>query len=316
MQVIELPQTDIRPSALGFSPDGRLLAAWDDQNTLVIDPSAGTARALWRIARPRSGGGHRAPAVGFTADGTGLIAVRFTYPKDNETKVDLCVYDVATGAIKRERSAKVWNPVEIGPGGRWVYTSAHETGKFGIVRWDPITGQALPPFGSSGRDIFQLAVSADEGCVAASIWENVRVLKFRGQTAPKRATKQLPFDGQYACRALAVSADGAYFAATGVHYRGAHRVEVWVVDTEQPVTVAQGSDTCTYGRSVHFHPTRPLLVYCTGAEEVIFWDAASQTEVKRFAWGVGGVNTVRFSADGLRCAAAAAGKVVVWDVDV
>jgi hypothetical protein len=143
-------------------------------------------------------------------------------------------------------------------------------------------------------------------------------LKFTGKEPPKRGTK-LESDSKYWQRALAISADGAFAALTGIRYTGRRvngwRVEAWETDTGQRLKVARGARGFPDGRSLSFHPARPLLAYCTGADEVIFWDAPSRKEVKRFAWGIGGADTVAFSADGLRCAAAGTGKVVVWDVD-
>jgi hypothetical protein len=91
-------------------------------------------------------------------------------------------------------------------------------------------------------------------------------------------------------------------------------VEAWVVGTGERVGVAETASGYPAGRSVRFHPARPLLAYCAGTDEVVFWDAASRAEVRRFAWGAGRLSAVEFSADELRCAAAE-GKVVVWDMD-
>ena len=47
MQVVELPDRDLTPEAVGFSPDGRLLAAWERGGSVfVIDTETGTARAM------------------------------------------------------------------------------------------------------------------------------------------------------------------------------------------------------------------------------------------------------------------------------
>ena len=312
MQVIELPDPSIRPTALGFSPDGQRLAAWTETALLVVDPAAGTARPLWRTTPARPG--NRNPGVGFTADGRGVVALRLTDQPGDSTAAVIGVFDVETGAVLRECPARSWTVIEIGPGGRWVFVVAHEKGRFGIVRWDPLTGESLPPFGESGNDMFQIAVLADERCVVAAVYNAVRVLTFTGKGPPKRASKQFPVDMAYVKRALAVSADGAFVAATELYASGC-RVEAWVVGSGERVGVAETASGYPAGRSVRFHPTRPLLAYCAGTDEVVFWDAASRTEVRRFAWGVGRVSAVEFSADGLRCAAATEGKVVVWDVD-
>jgi WD40 repeat protein len=317
VQTISLPDPQAVPRSLGFSPDGRLLAVWSEFEALVIDPVAGTVRSLWR-STPRNNwlrSRNRNAGVGFTADGRGVVALRYNYERDNNPDPALCVFDAATGADLRARAAHSWMALEIGPGGRWVYVSTYENNKLGIVRWDPLTGHELPAFGQAKRDLFQIAVSADERCVVASIYAAVRVLKFTGTEPPKRASKQLESDDACLQHALTISADASYVAASGISRDGC-RVDAWVVGTGERVAVALGFGHHPVGRNVRFHPARPLLAYGTGTDEVIFWDAASRTELKRFAWGIGPVSALEFSADGLRCAAAGAGKVVIWDVDV
>jgi WD40 repeat protein len=319
VQVIELPGLDICPTSLGFSPDGRLLAAWDSLGASVLDLVSSRATSLWRTTRPQfSYGSDRAPAIGFTADSRGVIALHLTYRVGTNPEAALRVYNATTGDVIRGRPASPWTSLEIGPGGRLVYLSVYDddTGKIGILRWNPLTGQVLPVFGWSRRDLFHLAVSADERCVVASIWEGARVLKFTGKEPPKRASKQLAYTAYNFPFVLTVSADGAHVAATGFRYAPAGwHVEAWAVGTGKRYTVAKGAGRYLCGRNVHFHPTKPLLAYCTSDDEVIFWNAATRTEVKRFAWGIDRLEAVRFSPDGLRCAAAGAGKVVVWDVD-
>ena len=59
-----------------------------------------------------------------------------------------------------------------------------------------------------------------------------------------------------------------------------------------------------------------MLAFSGGSAEVTLYDAVARTSLKRYAWGIGQVFATRFSPDGLRCAAGAPGKVVIWDVDV
>jgi len=48
---------------------------------------------------------------------------------------------------------------------------------------------------------------------------------------------------------------------------------------------------------------------------VFYWDAKGNV-TRRFEWGLEKIAVLRFSPDGLRCAAAdVTGKVVIWDVD-
>lgn len=47
MRIYELTEPLITPSAMAFSPDGRLLAAVDRGRVFVIDTSSGAVRTLW-----------------------------------------------------------------------------------------------------------------------------------------------------------------------------------------------------------------------------------------------------------------------------
>jgi hypothetical protein len=318
VQIISLPNPAFVPTGLGFSPDGHLLAASNPTGLFIVDLDAGTARELWRAGPFGPYDRDHSATTGFTADGRGVLALRFTKRSGDNTGASIGVFDVSTGALVRERIVSGFVAFDIGPGGRLVYATRYGKKKQGIVRWNPLTDTTLPVFGEAGGDTYQLAVSADERCVLATRYDAVRVLKFKGDEPPQRASRQLPFASKpayYSPNALTVSADGAFAAASMSNAGGCH-VEAWTVATGEHTQVATGSTGSPAGRNVHFNPTRPLLAYHTGTDDVTFWDAAARAEVKRFAWGVGTVSAVRFSADGLRCACAAAGKVVVWDVDV
>jgi WD40 repeat protein len=165
----------------------------------------------------------------------------------------------------------------------------------------------MPAPGRPARYAQQLAVSADGNWVAES-WNNtIRVWNLADTKPLKRAKRQLRSAG--IVRAMALSANGEYVA-------GISRVlRVWDVRTGKTVLDAKTAQSYP-GHEIAFHPSRPVVAYSGGTEEVAFYDAAARREVNRFAWGVGTIEAVAFSQDGLRCAAAGEGKVVVWDVDV
>jgi hypothetical protein len=133
-----------------------------------------------------------------------------------------------------------------------------------------------------------------------------------GVKAPTRATRTFE-TGRFAVAGLALSGDGSYVAlhAKGLRVRHVRTGDWWGI----PAQLAG------YSHAVAFHPTRPGLAYIgyialgDRGVEVIFYDVAARAEVKRFRWGVGSVDAPVFSPDGLRCAVACAGKIVIWDVD-
>jgi WD40 repeat protein len=300
MQCSELPGADVRPRAIGFSPDGRLLAAWDRGQVFVLDTTAGTVRTVWAKGEI---GMSSVPGVGFTADGRGVIAHHNLYPRPV-----VHVHDIDSGAVLRTFVTNHGNAVEPGPGGQVVYLCVIPAERqVEIVRWDPLTGEQKPAFGRHGSFLRQLAVSADEQWVAGSNRAEVRIWNLSGGKLPKRAARQFRLDTSGYISALALSSDGAFVAASGP---GVH---VWEVRTGDHLQVAeQAGQFC---REIAFHPTRPILACSGGSSEVTFWDATARSVLRRFHWDMGEVQAVAFASDGLRCAAAGRGKVMVWDVD-
>jgi hypothetical protein len=315
VQIFDLPDPAVRPASLGFSQDGRWLAVWEVTRIDVVDPSAGTVRNILHQAEPDRYMRGRNPAVGFTPDGRGVIA-HYIFGSEDEGSLGgiVRVFDAATGEVGRELPVDSSSAVEIGPGGKWVYAGVFDNPRIGVLRWNPLTGETLPAFGWSRRDLYHIAVSADERVVAAAVWDGVRAWRFRGQRLPGRATKQLQAEPAFMVRAIAMTADGRYVAAAADN-SDRNRVDAWEVETGERWAVLERPGGYRRGRDVAFHPARPVLAYCASAEEVAFYDAKARAELKRFEWGIGTVSSVAFSHDGLRCAAAGKGKVVVWDVD-
>jgi WD40 repeat protein len=327
MQVFELPNPTnlpgtlwyspaLMPRALAFSPDGRLLAGWDNGCSFVVDTRTGTVRL---IQPARNGALAEVPGIGFTADGKRVVAV-------HSAPAQLCVHDAetGTGADVRHPAFKQVVAVEPGPGGRLVYVSVvPKPGRTHVVPWDPLTGETMPALVPHKGCLQQLALSADARWLAGSERGFVRVWDIGGPKPPVRAARQLPLEAYVRVTGLALSADGAFVAASG----SGLGVWLWNVKTCEMGQLAP--DRGAFTRELAFHPARPLLACSGGTPEVAFWDAVSRTELKRFAWDWGPAepvgtwwkaNVVRatcFSPDGLRCAAAAGtGKVIVWDVDV
>jgi WD40 repeat protein len=301
VQTIALPDEKFQPLNLGFSPDGRLLAAWGWSVVYVLDTASGTVQGVYG---KKDIGMTELPGVGFTADGKGVLV----YNDSNESPVR--VYDLDTRKVTRE-SPKVERgcAMEVGPGGRLVYLSCRPRPYWTfIARWDPLTGKTLPAFALHKHFVRQLAVSADEKWVAGSGSDILRVWNLSGPKLPDRATRQFRLQSRVACiYGLALSADGAFVAycGAGVGVGDVRTGEMWQL----------GSST-QLGREIAFHPSRPVLACSRGSAEVTFFDVTTRTELKQYAWGFAEVLSTCFSPDGLRCAAAGLGKVVVWDVDV
>ena len=305
MQVVELPDRDLTPEAFGFSPDGRLLAAWESGGSvLVIDTTTGTARAL-----PTKGAEYNycTPGVGFTADSRGVVALQD--PKDAalDSRRGPYVHDTKTGKARRKfPRVELW-AMDVGAKGLVVHSEHAWMEPERVVLWDTRTDRRRFAFERTVGFTQQLAVSADGRWVAESCVDLIRLWNLTAAKPPKRARRQFHTARNKTIWALAVSANGEYVAATSVG------LYVWDVRTAKETRIAKTKPGS--GREIAFHPSRPVLAYSGGSEEVVFYDAAARRELNRFAWGIGRIAAVAFSQDGLRCAAAGKGKVVIWDVE-
>jgi WD40 repeat protein len=304
MQFFDLPTANISPDALGFSPDGRLLAVWAFGRVFLIDTTAGTTRTLQSESDGIMWG---SPGVGFTPDGRGVIAL--TNFREGRQRAAVRVYDVDSGELRQTFQREGLEAMEPAADGRLVYLAMRPTEQSTeIVLWDPVTGKKQRGFGQHTGFLRQLAVSADGQWVAGSPLNEIRVWDIRGGKRPTRAARKVQAKGWRGIGALALSADGGFVAAEG------SGVAVWEVGTGamHPLSDWGGHR----GRSVAFHPTAPVLAYTTRSDEVVFWDPRSRSELHRFSWDIGWLLALAFSLDGMRCAAGSKGKVVVWDVTI
>jgi len=305
VQVFPLPNAARQHQAIAFSPDGRLLAAWDYGRVFVIDTTSGSIRTLCSKGDISMS---NVPGLGFTADSRGVISQHETHPNPF-----LRVHDVDSGEVTQELSLTYGNAVEPGPGGRLVYLGSQEFHKsVEVFRWNPLTDEWLPEFARHNGYLRQLAVSADEQWVAGATTNVIRLWNIAGGKLPTRAVRQFKVEKYATIYNIALSSDGAFLASHDWLTR------VWDTQTGEQweLSPRQSTDGTDFCREIAFHPSRPILAFSGKTLEVAFWDAATRAEVRRFTWDIGRISATAFSPDGLRCAAAGTGKVVVWDVDV
>jgi WD40 repeat protein len=302
MRLFDLPV--LGADSLAFSHDGRLLAVWTFGRVFLIDIVAGAVRPL----QPESDGvRYGTPGIGFTSDDQCVIAFRNL--GGGRYTAAVRVYDVASGKVRRSIEGEGLRAMEPSADGCLVYLAIKPwEGPVEIIPWDPIKGKKRRGFGRHVGFLHELAVSADGQWVAGFHKDEIRIWSLAGGKRPTRAFRRVRPAGWHSIGAIALSADGTLVAAEG----GAG-VAVWDVRTgaEQRITDWGGDRS----RSVAFHPTRPVLVYPTRSNEVVFWDTEFRSELRKFVWGIGWLNTLMFSPDGMMCAATSGGKVVVWDVD-
>lgn len=308
MQVIELPEAAGRTDALGFSPDGGLLAVSCRGRVFVIDTADGRVRTLWNEPDTDF---QRGSGLSFTAEGRAVV-VHHCLSHRGAIKV----HDVGLAEVARDFAMSGPDICEPGPGGRSIYVAVHPTfsqSKAEIIRWNPLTGEAAPPFARRISGIQRLAVSADEMWLAGSYFDTIRVWDIGGKKPPVQATRRVAIANARIV-SLAISFSGE-FIASGSLYGASGALHIASVRTRELWRV--GECPRAAGRLLAFHPERPVVAMQRVAGEVSFYDASARTELLRFAWRLGEITALCFSPDGLRCAAAdESGKVVIWDVDV
>lgn len=106
------------------------------------------------------------------------------------------------------------------------------------------------------------------------------------------------------CNGAVIPPDGSWFVVRGYKKLYKYGSHDWSKSLVVSGPAAQAA-----------HPTRPLFA-CTSATLVKYLDANTGKPVKKFAWKLGSMCAVAFSADGALAAASATdGRIVVWDAD-
>jgi WD40 repeat protein len=204
--------------------------------------------------------------------------------------------------------------VAVSAGGHTLWAGTRDPGlSADIRRWhDP--GKPPARYCRYKGYLQGLAISAAGDLVASfqSAGE-VRVWRLGGKKPPTRAADEGRVERGESVQQIALSPDGRLVAGTAFWVRDSVcPVYVWDTRTgqrrfrlESPFSVA----------GVAFHPTRPLLATAGDAGAAAYWDVQTGREIIRLALPTDKLYAVAFAPDGLRCAAAGVGTVVVWDVD-
>ena len=318
MKTFDLPEADSLPDSIQFSPDGRSLAAQrHDGRVQVLDTESGELTAAFSGKSWRVG----VPGVGFNAEGSAVVF----FGGDRFGSVHR--YDLRTGRVSELKGGRevAWSPrgdldVCASPSdGRSVFVSLDvDKGTVEIQALDPDTGEVKFAFARQRTYLRELAASPDGDWVAGCSAKDVRVWHVGAGKRPKRAKWHVQ-DLRTPCFGNLALSHGGEYIATGGYLARSGRVRVWALKTGEE---QEFREVAPLGGGVAFAGGRPLLAFTQvqysndRPGEVIFWDAAGQREVARYDWGVGPIEAVAFSRDGMRCATAGKSKAVIWDVDV
>jgi WD40 repeat protein len=294
MQAIDIPKGvwRILPRTLTFSPDGRFLimAAGPAQ---VLDTGAG------RWLAPMSSSDHY---VQFALGGRALVYcdyVRAVTVADFETRQGRR-YELPQASA---RGLVV--PVDGQTIFLLVYLNDEPVGS-AVWRFDPATLEPRGQFARQNGQPWALAVSADGRRLATGRSVEDRAIRVWDTTDPERPAVAVTPKGS--ATQFSLSADGTRLAVAGG--RG---VTLWNADSARQVWTSgkhrRGvTMTC-------FCPTRPLLATGDNAGCIFLWDLTGRV-LARYDFGLKHVDGLAFAPDGLRCAAAGPGTVVLWDIDV
>jgi WD40 repeat protein len=292
MQTFDIPPDDAGTlPALAFGPDGRFLAVDTRKRGLLLD----TAEGRWLPSMPIR-------HARFVLGGQALAYIG--------SGVGLSVMDLTTGE-HRSRVPPTWGQALVAaPDGQSVslLSNKDSDGATEIQCYDVTTLACRNTVARHHDDPSAMAGSADGRKLATGdpgaegkpvrVWD---VVAGEGAEAAAVVPK-----GKL--RGFALSADGSRLGT--VSTRG---VTLW--------DAATGAEVFSSGKhrrevkAVCFHSTRPLAATGDGSGNVFLWDFAGRV-LTRYDWGLLTVYSLAFAPDGLRCAAANAFRVVIWDVDV
>jgi WD40 repeat protein len=259
-------------TAVGFSPDGRIVAWGIQDHVLLSDPSTG--KELNRLQAPMGG----VRAVAFTPDGKTILSASL----DGKIRV----WDVATGNLRRTLDGRM----------RWVFTMALSpdgktvalgTGHQIIRLWDVATGQELHTrFQGHVSSVGGLAFSGDGQILVSSSndeevrtwstknWKQIGFLPGINRPLGRSPTLSLSPDGKH----LAFVSEGKTIRTRDIA-KGQDSLTIAVPETNDVVSARFSTD----GRSlISLDRTINAQYDQTSPFRVQRWDAS--TGQRRHRW--------------------------------
>ena len=192
-----------------FSPDGRRVATVGSGHVEVWDAATGERLLV------RKESSYTIGSPSFSADGSQIV-----YGVESTVRL----LDVATGepAGRHEPPLIGLRTAALSPDGSRVVTSSAGA----ITVWDAATGERLRTFPVTGTP-YHLTFFPDGRRVAFHLDGRVQLLALDGKGRPSWKSRHISH-----CDSLAVSPDGAWFAA-GAEIKNQHTVVVWSAKTRK-----------------------------------------------------------------------------------
>lgn len=313
------------PAAVGFSPDGRLIAAkaggitlWDtasgrevgtlaasgysyafspDGRFIAASGKQDKTLALWDI-----GNGHLVKT--FKGYGTSTEFVRFS-PNGSVLAASSSLSGVelreaASGRVIKSHSANYGKNFAFPRDGGWFALARYGN----VLLMDTVSGQEKKTLTGSDKWVTSVAVSPDGRLVAASASYGKTIKLWDAGTGS--IVRELEDDS--VVEAVAFSPDGRVLASGS----GDKTLKLWDAASGNRLHVLKGHDH--WPVDIAFSPDNRLIASVSPDKTVRVWNVATGSEIKSLTGHTDWVNGVAFSPDGRRLASGGNdGFVRLWD---
>jgi WD40 repeat protein len=303
-----------RVRGLAYSPDGRLLASCGNDTSIVLwDAAAG--KELTRFHGPR----RIVYRVAFSPDGETLASAG----ADKNVRLWNVRDGGQTATLGRHDSVVV--DASFSADGQWLVAAAgNRTGvptsarqpNGEVALWRVNRGYRFASVGVDYTGVWSAAFSPDRksivvgtGHKALFLWRKERWWADRLRW-PEDFLGETPTSINLRANAwgLAYSPDGDTLAATAGW-------SIKLLDARRGYRARPLKGHRNTVSAIAYAPDGRRIVSGSYDRTVRVWDASTGRQRAEFAWGIGKIDSVAVSPDGMTAAAGGAGQIVVWDLE-